>query len=345
MTQNLVPAYTLPAANRQVLLARRPEGIPGGDDFALAEARLPKLGEGSLLVRNLYLSVDPAQRGWTSDVANYSAAVPIGSVMRALAVGIVVESRNPAFAVDSFVYGWFGWQDYAAATAADVITAFAAPSLPLSAYAGLLGISGLTAQIALARYGSLTPGHVVIVSTAAGAVGSLIGQLARRSGARTIGLTGSDAKKAKLRDRYRFDVGINYRDGDLAAAIDAAAPDGADLYFDNVGGPILDLVLRRMKVAGRVIQCGTASIDRWAPPPTGLRNEREVLVRRLSWQGFVVFDHSNGFPEAISTLQQAALAGELVYEEQVLDGLDEAPAALEMLYAGRNEGKLLIWAG
>jgi NADPH-dependent curcumin reductase len=341
-SDGLVPPYTLPDANRQVLLVRRPSGIPTRDDFALAENRVPQIGDGQILVRNIFLSVDPAQRGWAADTANYSAAVAIGSVMRALAVGVVVESRDKRFAAGSFVYGTFGWQVYAAATAADVLTSFAVPVLPLAAYAGLLGINGLTADIALAKYSRISPGETVLVSTAAGAVGSLVGQLARQAGARTIGLTGSETKRVRLLERFGFAVGLNYREADLAAALDAAAPDGFDLYFDNVGGPILDLALRRMKTGGRVIQCGTASIDRWSPPPTGPRNEREILTRRLTWQGFVIFDHRADLERSIARLQSAALAGDLRYDQQILEGLDEAPGALELLYAGRNKGKLVI---
>ena len=346
MTQTAhVPAYSLPPRNRAVLLTQRPAGIPAAEDFILAETPLPALGEGQFLVRNLFLSVDPAQRGWACDVANYNGLVPVGAVMRALAVGVIVESRDPGFAAGTFVYGMFGWQDYAAATAADVLTSFAVPALPLSAYAGLLGINGLTAQISLAKYGGLAPGRTVIVSTAAGAVGSLVGQLAKLAGARTIGLTGSEKKRQKLLDRFHFDTAIDYRAGDLATAIDLAAPDGADLYFDNVGGEILDLMLRRMRVAGRIIQCGTASVDRWSPPPTGLRNEREVLTRRLSWQGFVVFDYRDDFPDALARLQDAAAAGALRHDEQILHGIEAAPGAIATLYEGRNEGKLLIWVG
>jgi len=340
-----VPTYDLPSVNRQILLGRRPDGIPLEADFMRREASIPEIAHGQFLVRNLYLSVDPAQRGWASDVSNYSTAVQIGDVMRALAVGAIVDSKNPAFPAGAYVYGWFGWQDYAAASANDVLTAFAAPVAPLSAYAGLFGINGLTADISLSRYGHVAPGDTVLVSTAAGAVGSLVCQLAKAAGAYVVGLTGSDAKCRKLLDVYGLDRALNYHVPDLDEGIAAAAPEGVNLFFDSTGGPVLDMVLRRMAVAGRLIQCGTASIASWSPLPLGPRNEREILTRRLSWNGFVVFDHLSEFNAAISRLQHRMAAGQLHFEEHILQDFGQSAGALELLYSGRNEGKLLVWTG
>lgn len=342
---SLVPQYDLPARNRRVLLARRPVGIPQPDDFAFDDAPVSSLPAGRFLVRNIFLSVDPAQRGWASDVANYSDPVAIGSVMRALAVGIIVESRHDDFAVDSFVYGWLGWQDYAVAEPADILTRFNRPMVPLSAYAGVLGINGLTAYIALTSLGHPRRGETVLVSTAAGAVGSIVGQLAKGFGCRTVGLTGDDAKVRRCLDRLGYDAAINYRSmpaGDLLAPY---LPDGADIFFDNVGGSILDNGLRHMRPGGRVIQCGTASIASWSPPPQGLRNEREVLTRRLVWSGFVIFDHAARFNEAIDRLTSAIEAGSLVYDEDIEVGMEHAPDAIRRLYAGENSGKKLIQLG
>lgn len=341
----LIPGHSLPAANRRLLLTGRPAGIPTAENFTLDESPLSALDPGSFRVRALYLSADPAQRGWASDVPNYMPPVAIGAVMRALGTGIVVDSKDPAHPVGSCVYGWLGWQDYAVLTAADVITRFATPGVPLEYYAGLLGISGLTARISLTRLGQLRERDTVLVSAAAGAVGSLVGQLARLAGARTIGLAGSEAKVRTLIERYGYATGINYRSHDLVGEIAAAAPEGLDLYFDNVGGPILDASLRHMRVGGRVIQCGTASIASWSPVPTGPRNEREILTRRLSWNGFVLFDHANSYMEAFQRLERAAIAGELSFENHILDGIEQAPEALAMLYRGANRGKMLIWTG
>jgi len=320
-------------------------GVPVPDDFAADEAELPPVGEGQFLVRNLYLSVDPAQRGWAADGTNYASPVPLGSVMRALAVGVIEESRDPDYPAGTHIYGWLGWQEYAVATAADVLTRWAEPRLPLSAYAGILGINGLTAYLAFHGLGRPLAGETVLVSTAAGSVGSLVGQLARAAGCRTIGLTGSDDKVALCRERFGYDAAINYRSGDLAGALQAAAPDGFDIFFDSAGGAILDTGLRQMRPAGRIVQCGTASVPAWSPPPEGLRNEREVLTRRLIWSGFVIFDHAAKFGETMIALADLVESGALTFDEDIRSGIEAAPQALADLYAGANRGKTLIALG
>ncbi len=339
---DLIPAYALPPDNRQWLLASRPAGVPAPGDFSLARSAIPTLRPGEMLVRNIYLSVDPAQRGWASDIGNYSQPVAIGAVMRALGVGVVVESNDAGYPSGSFVYGWLGWQDYAAIGRADILTHFASPEIPLSAYAGVLGINGLTAHLAFDRIGRPRPGDVVVVTTAAGAVGSVVGQLARAAGCRTVGVAGSD-KTRRCVERFGYDAAFSYRDPDLAGAIARHLPDGADILFDSVGGPLLDHLVRTMRVGGRIVQCGTASIASWSPPPTGPRNEREILTRRLSWGGFVIFDEKARFGEAGAALLKAIKDGALVYDEDIEDGIERAPNALQQLYAGENAGKKLIW--
>ncbi len=339
-----VPAFSTPARNRRVLLARRPADIPLKEDFALDEAAVPEPGDGEFLVRNIYLSVDPAQRGWASAEGNYSAPVPLGGPMRALAVGIVLRSRNPDVREGEYLYGWFGWQDYAVART-DAILNRGRHGVPLSAYAGLLGINGLTAFLALTELGRPRSGETLLVSTAAGAVGSLVGQIGKRLGCRTVGLTSSAAKMERCRSRFRYDDALSYRGDDFAARLDAAVPGGVDVFFDNTGGPILDVALRRMRVGGRLVQCGTASIAGWNPPPTGPRNEREILTRRLVWSGFVVFDYMSRFTTASATLSEWFLAGELAVEEHISDRIEDAPDAIRQLYAGENDGKRLIYVG
>ncbi|MFN3727643.1 MAG: NADP-dependent oxidoreductase [Allosphingosinicella sp.] len=331
--------------NRRVLLVRRPTGIPQPDDFAFDEAPVPPLGDGQFLIRNLYLSVDPAQRGWAADAANYAKPVPLGSVMRALAVGVVVESRHPRFPVGSHAYGWFDWQDFAVAEPSDVLTRFDEPEVALSAYAGVLGINGLTAWLAFHNLGRPARGDTVLVSTAAGAVGSIVGQLAQAAGCRVVGLTGGDDKAELCRSRFGYDVALNYKTGAIEALLADAAPDGLDIFFDNVGGAILDAGLRQMRVGGRVVQCGTASIPSWSPPPEGLRNEREVLTRRLAWSGFVIFDHQPLFGETMGELVAMIRDGTLVYDEDLRRGIESAPEALTDVYSGRNRGKMLIDLG
>jgi NADPH-dependent curcumin reductase CurA len=345
MSATFVPSHSLPTRNRRVLLARRPLGIPEPDDFAFDEAPLPTVDDRQFLVRNIYLSVDPAQRGWACDGTNYAPPVPIGSVMRALAVGMIIESRHDDFPTGSFVYGWLGWQDYAAIGPAQVLTHFTTPCVPLSAYAGVLGINGMTAYLALNDLGRPAPGETVLVSTAAGAVGSLVGQLAHAVGCKTIGLTSDDLKVARCLARHGYDVAINYKSAPIADLLNQRVPDGVDVFFDNVGGPILDAALRCMRTSGRVIQCGTASISSWSPPPSGIRNEREVLMRRLVWSGFVIFDHLQRFEAVIGILAGKINDGSLVYDEDISVGIEYAGVAIRSLYAGENSGKKLIFIG
>lgn len=340
-----VPAISMRAANRRAVLVRRPVGIPQAEDFTLDEVPLEAIGAGQFRVRIIYLSVDPAQRGWANEGTNYAEPVPLGGPMRALAVGVVVESRCASVPEGLHLYGWFGWQDYAVVGPEAIITRIEAIAAPLSAYAGVLGINGLTAWIALTRIGRPQSGDTVLVSTAAGAVGSLVGQIARSLGCRAVGLTGDDAKVVQCRQRFGYADAANYKAGDLAEAISRIAPDGVDVFFDNVGGPILDGVIRQMNTGGRIVQCGTASVANWTPPPTGPRNEREVLTRRLQWGGFVVFDHAARFPDALDELARRIAAGTLAYEEDIQHGIAHAPGAIARLYAGENTGKSLIFIG
>lgn len=339
-----IPNYNLPASNRQALLARRPNGVPQPDDFSLGEAAVPKPASGQALVRNIYLSVDPAQRGWASAEANYSAPVPLGTPMRGLAVGVVVESQSAEFRTGEFLYGWFGWQDYVVIEPAQVILR-ATHDLPLTAFASLLGINGLTAYLALTELGRPVKGDALLVSTAAGSVGSFVGQIGKHLGCRTIGLTGDDRKAARCRERYGYDDAINYKTADLAGAIASAAPKGINIYFDNTGGSILDTALRQMALRGRIVQCGTASIGSWLPPPTGPRNEREILTRRLIWSGFIIFDYAARYESAADELATMHKAGALVFDIDLAEGIEQAPGAIASLYAGENQGKKLIYIG
>jgi NADPH-dependent curcumin reductase CurA len=296
------------------------------------------------VVRNLYLSVDPAQRGWASTESNYSDTVPLGGPMRALAVGIVVRSRDATVEEGDFLYGWFGWQDYSLADRSKILTRATLP-LPLSAFASVLGINGLTAYLALTGCGRPRPGDRLLVSTAAGSVGSFVGQIGQKLGCHTIGLTGSEDKVGRCLNRFGYHEAYNYKTVDLAAQLAQSAPEGLDILYDNTGGAILDTALRQMRVGGRVVQCGTAAIASWMPPPVGPRNEREVLTRRLTWSGFVIFDHQAALPAAMATLSAWCQQGDLVYDEHVSDGIQHAPAAIAELYAGDNQGKRLIYIG
>jgi NADPH-dependent curcumin reductase len=345
MSTLFIPEYTTPDRNRCVLLTSRPVGIPKADHFSLDEAPLELVGAGQFRVRNIYLSVDPAQRGWSNEGTNYADPVPLGGVMRALAVGVVVETRNPDFPVGLHLYGWFGWQDYAVVGPDALMTRIDTVQAPLSAYAGVLGMNGLTAQIAFSKIGQPRDGDTVLVTTAAGAVGSVVGQIARAAGCHVVGLTGDGEKVARCTEHFGYDAAANYKTGDLDEIVACLAPKGVDVFFDSVGGPILDSVIRQMNTAGRIVQCGTASIANWYPVPTGARNEREVLMRRLQWGGFVIFDHKADFPAAMEVLAALIAAGKLVYDEDIAAGYDAAPGAIARLYAGENVGKSLIFVG
>lgn len=336
-----IPALSHPSRNRQVLLTSRPAGVPQPGDFALAESDIPRPDPGQMLVRNIYLSADPAQRGWASAEANYSAPVPLGGPMRALAVAQVVESRAEGFERGDFVYGFFGWQDYAA-VAPDAVLHRIVEDVPLDAAGSLLGINGVTAYLALTKLGRPTVGDTLVVSTAAGSVGSFVGQIGASLGARTIGLTGDDDKVRRCIDSYGYAAAINYKTADLAAELKASAPGGVNVYYDNTGGTILDTVLRQMAVAGRVVQCGTASVASWMPTPTGPRNEREILTRRLVWSGFVIFDHMADYHAACTDLAAMWRAGTITYHSDISYGIDTAPGAIAALYSGANTGKKLI---
>jgi NADPH-dependent curcumin reductase CurA len=328
--------------NRRIVLASRPDGVPTPENFKREDRLIDPLADGQFLVRILFVSVDPAQRGWISAGANYSEPVPIGSVMRSLAVGVVEASNNPGIVVGERLYGWFGWQDYCVAAESAVISKVNPDHGPDSAALGVFGITGVTAYLALTEIGCPQPGETVLVSTAAGAVGSIVGQIARHLGCHVVGLTGSDDKVSQCVTKYGYHSALNYRTAQGRSAIAALCPSGIDVYFDNTSGAIADSVWPSMNTRGRIIQCGTAAVAAWEPPPMAPRRERDVLTKRLRHEGFVIFDHVKRFPEVITKLASWVKAGTVVYSEDIEDGLDRAPQALAALYRGENRGKKII---
>jgi NADPH-dependent curcumin reductase CurA len=328
--------------NRQVLLVNRPRGVAQARDFAIVTTAARPPEEGEVQVANAFLSVEPAMRGWIADVGNYSMPVPIGSVMRALACGHVIASGHPDWTVGDSVVGWFGWQDVATITPDQIVRRIDETDLPLSLSLGVLGINGVTALLALTKIGAPQAGETVCVSSAAGGVGSAVGQIARLLGCRTVGIAGGPTKTATCIEQFGFDAALDYRRDDLADALDAACPDGINVYFDNVSGRISDLVMPRLAVGARVVVCGTASITDWTDWPTGPRVERHLLVKRARMQGFVIFDHMADYAQAVATLADWVLEGRLSYREHLLNGLDSCPDALASLYRSDNQGKLLI---
>src|SRR6266511_1872290 len=321
--------------NRQVRLKSRPSGIPQAEHFEIVEAPVPDPSNGQVLVRNIYLSVDPAMRGWVSAVANYSEPVALGAVMRSLAVGCVEESRSSDFHPGEYVTGMFGWQDYAVVDAAAIDREVGGSGLPISTSLGVLGLNGLTAYFALLEIGQPKAGETAVVSTAAGAVGSCVGQIAKIKGCRTVGIAGGPDKVRVCREEFRYDSAVDYRADDFESALDAACPEGVDVYFDNTAGPISDSVMRRLNVGARVVICGTASIASWDPPPQGPRVERHLLVKRARMQGFLIFDHVQRSPEALPELESCVRNGQIHYRDDILDGIEQAPGSIEAK-AGRR---------
>lgn len=328
--------------NRQVRLRSRPSGIPEAENFEIVEAPVPDLSDGRVLVRNIYLSVEPAMRGWVSAVANYSEPVALGSVMRALAVGRIEQSRHRDFQPGDYVTGMFGWQDYAAVDPEAIQRKVTKTDLPISTSLGVLGLNGLTAYFALLDIGAPKAGETVVVSTAAGAVGSCAGQIAKIKGCHTIGIAGGAAKMRLCVEEFRYDAAIDYKAGNFNAALDAACSGGVDIYFDNTAGRISDAVMGHLNVGARIVVCGTASVASWDPIPDGPRVERHLLTKRARMQGFLAFDYTQRFPEALQELEGWVRTGAIRYREDVLDGIEHAPGSIAGLYRGENLGKRLI---
>ncbi len=328
--------------NRQVRLKSRPSGIPQAEHFEIVEAAMPAPGDGQVLVRNIYLSVEPAMRGWVSAVANYSEPVPIGGVMRAFATGRVEASRHVDFRPGDYVTGMFGWQDYVVVDARAIQRKVTETDLPVSTSLGVLGINGITAYFGLLEVGQPKAGETVVVSTAAGAVGSCVGQIAKLKGCRTAGIAGGEEKVRMCREEFGYDAAIDYKSGDLHAALAAACPHGVDVYFDNTAGAISDAVMKQLRPRARIVVCGTASISSWDPIPQGPRVERQLLVKRARMEGFIVLDYVDRYPEALRDLAAWVRAGKIRYREEILEGIEQAPDAIAGLYRGENMGKRLI---
>ncbi len=331
-----------PPVNRQVRLKARPNGIPQAEHFEIVEATVPEIADGEVLVRNHYLSVEPAMRGWVSAVANYSKPVGIGEVMRAFAAGSVVKSRHPDYAEGDAVTGLLGWQEFAVTDGSAITRKIKEIDLPLSLSLGVLGLNGITAYFGVLDVGQPRPGDTVVVSTAAGAVGSAVGQIAKLAGCRTVGLAGGPVKTGICKQEFSFDAAIDYKVGNVAAALAADCPRGVDVYFDNTSGAISDAVLAQLAIGARVVICGTASVASWDPPPQGPRVERHLLVKRARMCGFLAFDFQHRYEEAIARLAEWVREGRLRYREDIADGIEHCPGAIAQLYRGENLGKRLI---
>lgn len=328
------------AVNRQVLLSESPSGKLSVDHFRLAEAPMPVPGDGQVLVRVRYLSLDAANRAWMQG-ATYRSAVESGTVMAGHAIAQVVESRAPGFAPGDLVLGDTGWQEYAVLDAAGLQKQ---PALePVTHLLSVYGIAGLTAYFGLLEIGRPKAGDTVVVSAAAGSVGSLVGQIAKIQGARVVGIAGGARKCAMLTGELGFDAAVDYKAGALFKDLKAAAPGGIDVYFDNVGGDIFEACLFQMKLHGRIACCGAVSQYDGTPPAHGPRGVPGLIVtKRLTLQGFILYDFLPRAGEALAELQKWVAEGRLKVREDIVEGLENAPAGLVGLLAGENVGKRMV---
>jgi NADPH-dependent curcumin reductase CurA len=333
--------------NRVVRLVSRPTGSASRENFAFADEAVPEPAEGQFRVRVQFVSLDPAMRGWMNENPVYVPPIPLGSPMRAYAAGIVEASRNPKFPDGQAVVGMFGVQRFAVSDGRGVVRVDTALA-PLERWIGGLGMPGATAYLGTHRILEPKGGETLVVSGAAGAVGSIVGQIGKRLGCRVVGIAGGPEKTARLTEVYGFDAAVDYKSGDLAESLREAAPEGVDLYFENVGGPVGNAVLHRMRTFGKVAVCGLIARYNDTDPSGGYdaRATSSILLNRLKVQGFIVSDFGPAaFKEAVQTLAQWHAEGALKVTEDVREGgVDAYVETLNMLYTGENQGKLVLRA-
>ena len=336
--------------NRRFLLVRRPSGMPVADDFELKSTDAPTLQDGQFLIQNRYASLDPAMRGWMDDAPSYMPPIPLGDAVRASTVGVVVESRAPEFPVGQWVSGLNAIEEYSVGMSGGFSQAIDINIVPSPTnFLSVLGAVGLTAYFGLLEVCKPHPGDVVLVSGAAGAVGSLVGQLAKIKGAsKVIGIAGGPEKCARLTERYGFDVAIDYRGKSvqqLSAEIGSHAPDGVNVIFENVGGDILDAGLNNLAMGARIGLCGLISEYNNSDEKTGARNIWQLIVKRASMTGLLVADYVPRFGEGAMAMAELARAGKLVFDEHIDDGIENALPAFMRLFSGSNDGKMILKIG
>jgi NADPH-dependent curcumin reductase CurA len=330
--------------NRQWLLAKRPHGMVGEENFEYVETPIPEPGEGEVLVRNLYLSFDPTQRGWMEDAESYLPPVQLGEPMRAGSVGQVTESKNTGFAVGDLVQTTGGWQDFVvidpdqAVMGLNKVPEGIAPEMMMS----VLGVTGLTAYWGLLDLGKPQAGETVLVSGAAGATGSIAGQIARIKGCRVVGIAGGPEKCAWLIDEAGFDAVIDYKNEDVSARIAATCPDKVDVFFDNVGGDILQAALDHINLHARVVLCGGISAYNATEPVPGPANLMNLIIMRARMEGFIVIDYMDRAAEAVQELLGWIASGDLKYQVDLQQGFENIPSTLQRLFTGQNLGKQLL---
>jgi NADPH-dependent curcumin reductase len=331
--------------NRRIRLRSRPEGRIDDSTFELVQESVPVAGPGQAVVKNVCLSLDPTNRVWIRDEPSYLPPVELGEVMRGIAVGKVVASNSDAYSVGDLVTGLLGWQDYVLVGEGEPVFAMPLPpgiDAPVETMVGLLGTTGLTAYFGIEDIGKPEEGETVVVSAAAGGVGSVAGQLAKMRGARAVGIVGSEEKRSWIVDDLGFDAAVNRRDSDWREQLERACPDGVDVDFENVGGEIMDAVFGMLNLRARVVLCGLISSYNAKEAPPGPTNFPRLLPTRACLQGFIVIDYLERFPEATEKLAQWAAEGRIKHRDTVVEGLENAPQAINMLFEGQNLGKLVV---
>jgi NADPH-dependent curcumin reductase CurA len=329
------------SSSRAWRLASRPVGLPAPENWELTSDAVGEPGEGQVQVVVQYVSLDPAMRGWLNDTPSYVPPVGIGEVMRAIGAGRVVASNDGRYAPGDHVVGMFGVQEQALVDAGGLSKAD--PGLaPLPKWLSVLGMPGMTAYFGLLDIGRPEPGQTVVVSAAAGAVGSVVGQLAKLQGARAVGIAGGPEKCARLINEFGFDAAVDYKNEDVPRALRAACPNKIDVYFDNVGGKILDAALAQLAFRARVVICGAISQYNTTGPMHGPANYMSLLVNNASMTGYVVFHYASRYAEAARQLGEWFAAGKLTSREDVVSGLEQFPDALLKLFEGTNDGKLVL---
>lgn len=329
--------------NRRFLLAERPTGPVDENTYDLVREPVPQIGDGEALVKVKWISIDPTNRTWIGEEPTYLPPVAIGEVMRSLGLGEVVESNNENYPVGALVNGLTGWQDYVVIS--DEMPLMVVPPEVQAEPAqllGTMGMSGCTAYFGMLEIGRPEEGETVVVSAAAGAVGSVAGQLAKIRGARVVGIAGGPEKCAWLTDELGFDASVDYKADDWREQLKAATPDGIDVNFENVGGQIMEAVMGRLNLRARMVLCGLISGYNETEPPPGPRTFGNLLIKRVTLQGFIILDYYPRFGEAIRELSGWVADGSLRSEQTVVEGFEELPNALNMLFAGRNMGKLVV---
>jgi len=337
---------TSATTNRRVLLASRPVGLPTPANWQIADAPMPALPPGGVLVKNLMLSLDPAMRGWMNEGRSYIEAVGIGDVMRAGGVGRIISSDTSAFAVGDHVTGMLGVQQFCAIEAKALAPTGLSPidlgMAPLPKWLNALGMPGMTAYFGLLDVGQPKPGETVVVSGAAGAVGQTVGQVAKIKGCRVVGIAGGAAKCEFVVKELGFDACIDYKAGSVRDGLKAHCPKGVDVYFDNVGGDILDTVLTRINMKARIVICGAISQYNATAPVKGPSNYLSLLVNRARMEGIVVFDYAKRYPEAVREIAGWMAQGKFTSREDIVEGIDQFPETLLKLFSGENFGKLVL---